>query len=160
VKEYYCLLTLLKKESRLYMKTVQQGDTITVHYTGKLKDGRVFDSSREKEPFKFTIGANQVIQGFEESVIGMQLGQIKTITIEYAKAYGAKRQDLIVTLPKTEFPPSLALKVGQHLQLQPGNGQRISVVISEITDKDVTVDGNHPLAEKDLVFDIEIIEIL
>ncbi len=142
------------------MNTVKLGDTIRVHYTGKLKNGRVFDSSREKEPFKFTLGTNQVITGFEEGVIGMQKGESKTITIGFEKAYGAKREDMIVTLPKTDFPESICLKIGQHLQLQPGNGQRISAVVSAMTDTEVTIDGNHPLAEEDLIFEIELIEIL
>ena len=142
------------------MKTVKLGDKIKIHYTGKLKNGRVFDSSREKNPFEFTIGANQVITGFEEGVIGMQKGESKTVTIAFDNAYGAKRKDMIITLPKTDFPKGMSLKVGQHMQLQPGNGQRISVLISAMTDTEVTIDGNHPLAEENLIFKIELMEIL
>ena len=142
------------------MTTVKQGDTIKVHYTGKLKNGRVFDSSRKKDTFEFTIGANQVITGFEEGIIGMQKGELKTVNISFEKAYGAKRKDMIVTLPKTDFPKNTSLKVGQHMQLQPGNGQRISVLIRAMTETEVTIDGNHPLAEEDLIFEIELMEIL
>ena len=142
------------------MNTVQQGNTIKVHYTGKLKNGRVFDASRGKSLFEFRVGANQVITGFEEGVIGMRKGESKTVTIGLEKAYGAKRKDLIVTLPKTDFPKNIDLKIGQHMQIQPGNSQRISVLISAATDTEVTVDGNHPLAEEDLIFEIELLEIL
>lgn len=142
------------------MNTVRQGNTIKVHYTGKLKNGRVFDTSKGKNPFEFTLGANQVITGFEEGVIGMQKGESKTLAIGFEKAYGAKRKDLIVALPKTDFPKNISLKIGQHMQIQPGNGQRISVLISGMTDTEVTIDGNHPLAEEDLIFEIELLEIL
>ncbi|MCG2712452.1 MAG: peptidylprolyl isomerase [Candidatus Omnitrophica bacterium] len=142
------------------MKRVKPGDTIKLHYTGKLKNGRVFDSSRGKGPFEFTLGANQVITGFEEGVLGMRKGESKTLTIGYEKAYGAKRQDMVVTLPKSDFPKGIRLKLGQHMQLQPGNGQRIGVVITAINDTEVIIDGNHPLADKDLIFEIELIEIL
>lgn len=142
------------------MQTVKSGDTIKVHYVGILKNGTVFDTSRKKEPFQFTLGENQVITGFEEGVIGMRQGEIKTITIPCDKAYGAKRQDMIVTLPKGDFPSNVPLKVGQRLQIQPGNGQRLNVLVAEVTDTDVTIDGNHPLADKDLTFEIEIIKIL
>lgn len=142
------------------MCTVKSGDKIKVHYTGKLNDGRVFDSSREKDPFEFTLGTNQVIPGFEEGVMGMQKGELKTITIDFQKAYGEKKTDMIAIVPKAEFPKGMDLKVGQHLQLQPGDGQRISVVITAMTDTEVTVDGNHPLAGKDLTFEIELLEII
>ncbi len=142
------------------MSTVKLGDKIKVHYTGKLKSGRVFDSSREKDPFEFTLGTNQVIAGFEEGVLGMKKGESKTVTIGFEKAYGAKSKDMIATLPKADFPKGMDLKIGQHMQIQPGDGQRISVVITTMTDSDVTVDGNHPLAEEDLVFKIELLEII
>lgn len=142
------------------MSEVKLGDKVKVHYTGKLKNGRVFDSSREKDPFEFTLGANQVITGFEEGIVGMKKGESKTVTIGFEKAYGAKTQDMIATLPKDDFPKGMSLKVGQHLQLQPGDGRRIGVVITAITDTDVTVDGNHPLAHEDLIFEIDLIEII
>ncbi|MFH1094245.1 MAG: peptidylprolyl isomerase [Candidatus Omnitrophota bacterium] len=142
------------------MNTVKHGDTIKVHYTGKLKSGRVFDSSREKGSFEFTLGKNQVIPGFEEGVIGMKQGESKIITIGSDKAYGAKCPDMILTLPKSDFPKGIIFKVDQHLQLQPGDGQRISVVITAMTDTEITIDGNHPLAEEDLIFEIELMEII
>ena len=90
----------------------------------------------------------------------MQQGGVKTITIPFDKAYGAKRAALIVTLPKADFPKGMELKIGQHLQLQPGDGQRIGVVITNLSETEVTVDGNHPLAEEDLIFDIELLDII
>ncbi|MCK4993913.1 MAG: peptidylprolyl isomerase [Candidatus Omnitrophica bacterium] len=142
------------------MSAVKLGDKVKLHYTGKLKNGRVFDSSKEKDPFEFTLGTDQVISGFEEGVLGMKKGESKTVTIGFKKAYGAKNQDMFATLPKADFPKSMKLQVGQHMQLQPGDGQRISVVITTITDTEVTVDGNHPLAEEDLIFEIELLEII
>lgn len=142
------------------MKKVKPGDRVKVHYTGRMKSGRIFDSSKEKDPFEFTVGSDQVITGFEEAVIGMQKGESKNVTIGFDKAYGAKSQDMILTLPKSDFPKGIDFKVGQHLQLQPGDGQRISVVITAMTDTDVTIDGNHPLAEEDLIFEIELLEII
>jgi peptidylprolyl isomerase len=142
------------------MTQAKQGNTVKIHYTGKLTNNTVFDSSRKRDPFEFIIGSGQVIAGFEEGALGMRVGETKTIKIPCAKAYGPKNQDLIAIVARGHLPKDLEPQIGQRLGIYNENGQKIPVVITEITEKDVTVDGNHPLAGEDLIFELELVEIL
>ncbi|MCD6454437.1 MAG: peptidylprolyl isomerase [Candidatus Aminicenantes bacterium] len=135
------------------------GDKVKVHYTGKLEDGTVFDSSREGEPLEFTIGSGEIIPGFEEQIIGMEEGEKKTFTIPPEKAYGPHREELIIEVRKEEFPPDITPEVGQHLQLRQADGHVFYVVVTDVQEDSVTLDANHPLAGKDLVFDVELLEV-
>ena len=141
------------------MKKVQEGNEVKVHYTGKLKDGTVFDSSRDREPLQFTVGAGMMIKGFDEAVRGMQIGESKSAEIPSEAAYGERNDQMMVKLTKDKFPEHISPEVGQQLSMQSEQGQPIPVVITEIEGDEVTLDANHPLAGKDLVFDIEIVEI-
>lgn len=142
------------------MAEAKQGDTVNVHYTGKLPDGTIFDTSRSRHPLRFTIGKGQVIAGFEQAVSGMKTGESKTATIPADLAYGPRRDDMIVTLQRSELPPGLDPKVGQRLELTQTDDQTILVTVAAVTDMTMTLDANHPLAGKELVFDIELVSIL
>ncbi|NBB74758.1 MAG: peptidylprolyl isomerase [Bacteroidetes bacterium] len=141
------------------MAKAKEGDTVQVHYTGKLKDGTVFDTSEEREPLSFTIGEERVIPGFEKAVVGMEPGDTKTEELPPAQAYGEHREDMVMELERDQLPDNLEPKVGQQLQLRMQNGQEVPVVITELGEESVTIDANHPLAGKDLVFEIELVEI-
>jgi peptidylprolyl isomerase len=136
----------------------QPGDTVRVHYTGTLGDGTKFDSSAGRDPLEFTLGAGQVVPGFDSAVTGMRLGEKKTVTIPAADAYGEPRQDLLLTVPRAQVPPNMQPRVGQRLQV--GRGENaFPVVVHEVTDEHVILDGNHPLAGKDLTFALELVGI-
>lgn len=142
------------------MSKVKDGDTVKVHYTGKLtEEGTVFDSSREREPLEFTLGEGQLIPGFEKAVIGMEAGDNTTVDIESEDAYGARREDLELEVSKSDLPDNIDPEPGMQLQMQQQNGQAIPVQITAVEDDYVKLDANHPLAGKDLTFDIELIEI-
>ncbi len=141
------------------MAAAKVGDTVSIHYTGRLNDGSVFDSSLEREPLKFSIGGQQVIPGFEQAVIGMNPGESKTQEIPCDKAYGPRHDDMVVTVLRQQIPSDFELAVGQQLQIKNPEGQVIPVMVSEIVDDQVTLDGNHPLAGEDLTFDIELVSI-
>lgn len=141
------------------MAKAKEGDTVQVHYTGKLKDGTVFDTSEEREPLSFTIGEERVIPGFEKAVVGMEPGDTKTEELPPEQAYGEHREDMVMELERDQLPDNLEPKVGQQLQLRMQNGQEVPVVITELGEESVTIDANHPLAGKDLVFEIELVEI-
>ncbi|QUY42210.1 peptidylprolyl isomerase [Acaryochloris marina] len=141
------------------MAVAKVGDTVSIHYTGKLDDGSVFDSSLEREPLQFSIGGQQVIPGFEQAVIGMNPGDSKTETIVYDQAYGPRHEDMVVTVLREQIPSDFDLEVGQQLQIKNPEGQVIPVMVSEIIEDQVTLDGNHPLAGEDLTFEIELVSI-
>lgn len=143
------------------MSKVENGSTVKVHYTGKLEDGSVFDSSRQRnEPLEFTLGQGQLIPGFEKAVVGMSIGDSTTVNIPSKEAYGERRDDLELEVPKDELPDSVEPEVGMQLQMQQQqNGRAIPVQITEVNDSTVKLDANHPLAGKDLTFDIELVEI-
>lgn len=141
------------------MAAAKVGDTVSIHYTGRLNDGSVFDSSLEREPLEFSIGGQQVIPGFEQAVIGMNPGESKTQEIPCDKAYGPRHDDMVVTVLRQQIPSDFELAVGQQLQIKNPEGQVIPVMVSEIVDDQVTLDGNHPLAGEDLTFDIELVSI-
>ncbi len=141
------------------MERAQSGDSVSVHYTGKLEDGTIFDSSIGKPPLNFTLGQNQVISGFEQAIEGMAPGENKTAVIPSNQAYGSYREDLIVTVDRAQVPPALNPEVGQQLELQQENGEPIPVVVTEVSEDSLTLDANHPLAGLDLTFEIELVEI-
>jgi len=141
------------------MAQANEGDTVHIHYTGRLDDGTVFDSSEDRDPLSFTLGEGQVIPGFEEAVEGMEEGDSKTATIPADDAYGERREDLVLTVLRDRLPEDLEPEVGQPLQMRSGDGETFQVVITEVDDDSVEVDANHPLAGRDLTFDIELVEI-
>jgi peptidylprolyl isomerase len=137
----------------------KNGDTVQVNYTGKLADGTVFDSSVGREPLEFTLGAGQVIPGFEKAVFGMKVGEKKTVTIPVDDAYGPHRDDMVGEVPREEFPEDITLKVGQQLGVKRTDGGTSIVTVLSVSDNTVTIDFNHPLAGKDLTFEIELVKI-
>jgi peptidylprolyl isomerase len=137
----------------------KNGDTVQVHYTGKLADGTVFDTSVGDEPIEFTLGSGQVIPGFEKAVLGMKVGEKKTVTIPPDEAYGQRRDDLIAEVPREKLPSGLTPQVGQQLGMTLPNGGTTVVTITSVSDNTVTIDGNYPLAGKDLTFEIELVKI-
>ncbi len=141
------------------MTTAAEGNTVKVHYTGRLEDGTVFDSSMDREPLVFEVGSGTVIPGFDSGVKGMAAGEKKTLTLPPEAAYGKQNPELIVSLPRDQFPPEIPLKVGQRLQNRRQDGGVINVVITAVSDTEVTVDANPPLAGKTLIFDIELMAI-
>jgi len=141
------------------MSQAKVNDTVQVHYTGKLTSGEEFDSSAGREPLSFTLGSGQVIPGFENAVVGMSVEEKKTITIPSEEAYGPKNPELIQEVPKANFPDHITPEVGLELMAQQPGGQQINVKIVEITESDIIIDANHPLAGEDLVFDIELVGI-
>jgi FKBP-type peptidyl-prolyl cis-trans isomerase 2 len=141
------------------MAQVKQGDTVKVHYHGRLTDGTTFDSSEGRSPLEFEVGAGHVIKGFDDGVVGMSAGEKKTIHIPAADAYGPSVAENIIEFPKTQFPEGMDPEVGMQLNLRSQDGQSFPVVISEIKDDVVVLDANHPLAGKDLIFDVELVEI-
>lgn len=142
------------------MASAQQGDTVQVHYTGRLDDGTIFDSSIEREPIEFTIGQRQLIPGFERAVVGLSPGDSTEVTIESEEAYGPYREEMVVEVGKDQLPPDLPASVGQQLEMRQPNGESIAVRISNVSDASVTLDANHPLAGKDLTFDLQLVAIV
>ncbi|HUZ59691.1 MAG TPA: peptidylprolyl isomerase [Hanamia sp.] len=141
------------------MSKAKKGDNVKVHYKGKLTSGEQFDSSEGREPLAFTVGAGQMIKGFDDAIHGMSVGEKKTINIAPENAYGLKKEDAIVEFPKSNIPEDMKLEPGMKLQLHNQAGQPIPVVVTEIKDDIVVLDANHELAGKELVFDIELVEI-
>jgi peptidylprolyl isomerase len=135
------------------------GDTVKVHYTGRLDDGQVFDTSKERGPMELTVGEERVIPGFEEAVTQMQPGETKTVTIPAEKAYGPHRPDLVVSVERDQFPPEIQPEVGQRLQLRQKEGRVTEVRVADVSDQQVKLDANHPLAGRDLTFELELVAI-
>ncbi|MCT7975628.1 FKBP-type peptidyl-prolyl cis-trans isomerase [Laspinema olomoucense] len=141
------------------MTQAKEGDMVKVHYTGKLDDGTVFDSSIDRDPLEFVLGEGQLIAGFEQAVLGMSLGESKTEKIPADEAYGPHRQEMVVEVERQQLPDNIPLDVGQQLQIQQAPDQIIPVVITAISESKVTLDANPPLAGKDLIFEIELVGI-
>jgi peptidylprolyl isomerase len=137
---------------------VKDGDTVKVHYTGKLESGEVFDSSEGREPLEFTLGQGQLIPGFEKAVTELEKGESTTVDIPSKEAYGEVREDLIITVPKDQLPEDVEPQVGMQLQVNQPDGQPIPVRITDVGEENLTLDANHPLAGKDLTFKIELVE--
>jgi peptidylprolyl isomerase len=142
------------------MTQAKQGDIVKLHYMGKLPDGTIFDTSRERHPLQFTIGNGQVIAGFEQAVIGMKVGESKTARIPMEQAYGPHREDMVVTMDRSKLPPGVNPMVGQRLELTQVDDQTSLVTVTNVTESTLTLDANHPLAGKELTFDIELVGIL
>lgn len=138
------------------MQLAKQGDLVTVQYTGKLNDGSVFDSSDGVEPLKFVLGKGHVIPGFDAAVAGMAIEQNKTVTIPAAEAYGPRHEQMVISLPRSQFPAGQAPEAGQRLHLQSADGREVAVTVSAVTDETVSMDANHPLAGQDLTFDLRL----
>jgi len=141
------------------MAQAKNGNTVKVHYTGKLDDGTVFDSSVDREPLEFTIGEGQLISDFEQAVIDMNPGESKTIKIAYDNAYGPHREEMLMVVDRSQFPEGLEPKIDQKLQVRDPNGGDSVVTVVDVTEANVTLDANHPLAGKDLMFEIQLTEI-
>lgn len=142
------------------MRHAKKGDTVRVHYVGKLQDGKVFDSSIEREPMKLTLGAGQVIPGFEQAVEGMAPGQARTVEIPAADAFGERHEDRVVKFDRSALQQGTELQVGQQVQLTTHDGQPVAAVLTEVSDTSVTADANHPLAGKPLVFEVNLVNIV
>lgn len=141
------------------MAQAKSGDTVSVHYTGMLADGTVFDSSQNREPLVFTIGSGQVIPGFEQAVIGMQPGETRETKIPSNQAYGEHNDDLVFDVDRDQLPDDLSPSVGDQYQMRQPDGQTVIVTVQDVTPEQVTFDANHPLAGEDLTFDIELVSI-
>ncbi|MEJ2501897.1 MAG: peptidylprolyl isomerase [Gemmatimonadota bacterium] len=137
----------------------QQGDTVTVHYTGKLDSGEVFDSSQGRDPLEFTVGSGQVIPGFDQAVDGLAVGESREVRIEPDDAYGQPREDLVVDVDRSQFPGDTDPAVGQQVQVQVAPGQNRVATIAEVADATIKLDLNHPLAGEPLTFEVELVEI-
>jgi len=142
------------------MAQVKSGDKINVHYTGKLTDGTLFDSSKGREPLEFQVGSGMVIKGFDEGVTGMVVGEKKTVHIPVSKAYGDVDSSYLAVFNKEEIPSDIPYEVGMQLNMhQDGTGEVMPVIVVEVTETTITLDANHPLAGKDLIFDLELVSI-
>jgi len=142
------------------MAQVKEGDVVRVHYTGKLTNGEQFDSSAGREPLEFTVGAGQMIKGFDAAMPGMAVGEKKTINIAAADAYGEKNEDAIIEFPKEHIPADMKLEPGMQLTLSDPNGNPVPVVVVEVQEGVIILDANHFLAGEALVFDVELVEIV
>jgi FKBP-type peptidyl-prolyl cis-trans isomerase 2 len=142
------------------MAQVKSGDKIKVHYHGKLTSGETFDSSEGKAPLEFEVGSGMVIKGFDEGVTGMVVGEKKTINIPVEEAYGPKNPEMIIEMPLDRFPEDLEIEVGVPLMMSDGQGQQFQVTIVEVRETAALLDANHPLAGQDLIFDLELVEIV
>lgn len=141
------------------MEQVKNGDTIKIHYRGRLDDGTVFDSSEGREPLEFEVGSGAVIPGFDTGVTGMSAGDKKTIHIPAEEAYGPRHDHMIMEFPRDRFPEDMIPEEGMTLNMSDGQGQVIPVVIAEVKEDAVLLDANHQLAGQDLIFDLELISI-
>lgn len=141
------------------MPEAKKSDKVKVHYTGKLENGMVFDSSIDREPLEFEIGKGDIIQGFEEGVVGMNPGDSKTIEIPVEKAYGPRNEELAIEIRRNQFPEGIDPEVGQQLESEQEDGEVILFTVTDVTDSIVNLDANHPLAGRDLSFEVELVEI-
>ena len=142
------------------MAQVKSGDKVKVHYHGKLTAGETFDSSTGKDPLEFEVGSGMVIKGFDDGVTGMTVGEKKTINIPYHEAYGPINPEMLIDMPKERFPADMELAIGMQLMMSDPEGHQFPVVITQIKEAGVVLDANHLLAGKDLVFDLELVEIV
>ncbi|MCC5989390.1 MAG: peptidylprolyl isomerase [Pararhodobacter sp.] len=141
------------------MTQAKTGDTVHFHYTGTLDDGTVFDSSEGREPLSFTLGAGQIIPGLDNAIDGMAVGEQKTVTVAADEAYGPWQPEARQAIPRDQIPPHIPVEPGTQLQMQAPSGEPIPVVVAEVSDAEVVLDANHPLAGKDLTFAVEVVAI-
>jgi len=142
------------------MQQVKKGDTVKVHYHGKLTNGETFDTSSGRDPLEFEVGGGMVIKGFDDGVMGMEVGEKKTINIPVDEAYGPRSEEMIIEFPKERFPAELQIEEGTQLMMSNETGQNFPVIVAEIKENSVMLDANHPLAGEELVFDLELVEIV
>jgi len=142
------------------MAQAEDGDTVRVHYTAKLEDGKIVDTTAGRNPWKFTLGEGRVIPGFEKAIIGMSPGESKTVKVPSDRAYGPHLEKRILMIDRDRFPKHITPEVGQHLRIPQQDGTTATVTVTAVSESKVTIDGNHPLSGKDLTFDIELIEIV
>ena len=141
------------------MRQAKTGDTVKVHYTGRLSDGSVFDTSENREPLEFTLGGGRLIAGFDEAVVGMSADESKMVVLTADKAYGPYNQEMVMVVDRTRMPSDVNPEVGQNFQIPGPNGNTLFVTVKDVSDATVSFDANHPLAGKDLTFDIQLVEI-
>ncbi len=142
------------------MAEASVGSRVKVHYTGRLEDGTVFGSSADGEPLEFTIGAGEMIEGLEESILGMNVGEKKTVSVAPEKAFGEYREDMVLMVPHDQFPQEIEPQVGQVFQLSSQAGPPLIATVTKVEEEGITMDANHPLAGKTLTFEVELVEIL
>lgn len=141
------------------MSQVERGDTVWVHYTGRLRDGTVFGTSKGKAPLKFTIGEGEVIEGLESAVLGMTQGESKSVEIGAARAFGPHRKDKVLQVDRSRLPDNLDAEMGQRFWLELGQGKKVQAVVTDASEERLTLDANHPLAGKDLRLELDVVEI-
>jgi peptidylprolyl isomerase len=141
------------------MNSAQNGSVVRVHYTGRLEDGTVFDSSHGREPLEFTLGSGQVISGFDSAVEGMEVGETRSTTVPVEEAYGPRRDDLVLEIDREQVPEGIEVSVGTQLQLQQEDGRNVPVTVADVGSQTITLDANHPLAGHDLDFELELLEV-
>lgn len=143
------------------MSKAEKGKTVKVHYTGTLNDENktLFDSSREREPLEFTLGAGQMIQGFDNAVEGMKVGESKKVEVPMDEAYGPRKDEAIISVSKTQLPEGMEPQVGMQLEATQQDGRKQLLVVADVKEEEVVLDANHPLAGKDLIFDIELVDV-
>lgn len=142
------------------MSAAKDGDTVKVHYTGRLEDGSEFDSSRQRDPIEFKIGDGEILPGVEQAVVGLEPGGTNEVTLPADDAYGQRRDDMIQEIERSVLPQEIEPEVGLQLQAQSPNGQPLLLTITDVGEEKVTVDANHPLAGKDLTFEVELVEVV
>jgi FKBP-type peptidyl-prolyl cis-trans isomerase 2 len=141
------------------MTQVKPGDTVRIHYTGTLLDGSTFDSSEGRDPLEFEVGSGQIIPGLDEALPGMEVGETKTVSVACENAYGPVQPGMRQSVPRDNVPKEISLELGMQLQMQSSEGQVLPVTVVELTEEEVMLDANHPLAGQDLNFDIELVSI-
>jgi peptidylprolyl isomerase len=141
------------------MAQAKMNDTVVLHYTGSFTDGEIFDSSLDREPFEFTIGQGMVISGLEKGIVGMNEGELRKLNIPAEEAYGLRREDLLAIIGRSQMPANIDLKIGIVLQARAPDGGVTSVMVRDVDDENVTLDFNHPLAGKELIFEVNLIKI-
>lgn len=140
-------------------RQARTGDTVRVHYTGTLDDGTVFDSSREGDPIEFELGSGEVIDGFDDAVTGLEVGQTREVSLEPGEAYGERSDELVIEVDRDELPEDLDPEVGQTLAVEGGDGEEMAAWVAEVGEDAITVDLNHPLAGRSLNFEVELVDI-
>jgi peptidylprolyl isomerase len=141
------------------MTQAKNGDKVTVHYTGKLVDGCIFDTTVGEDPLVFTLGEGELIDGFEEGVLSMRVGEKKTVTLEPEKAYGERYEDMVFEVPRSEIPDDLELEIGDELEFNDEEDEPVLATVCQLNEETVTFDGNAPLAGETLIFELELIKI-
>jgi peptidylprolyl isomerase len=142
------------------MTDARAGDTVRIHYTGTLTDGSTFDTSEGRDPLEFTVGSGEIIPGLDRAIEGMTVGETRTVTVPAADAYGDHNPDGVQAVPRDQVPDHIPLDPGTQLQVQTGDGRTLPVTVTEVTPEVVVLDANHPLAGKDLIFEVELVEIV